>query len=101
MWFLFILLLCVLFYVLLATRTDRRVQLINLIQLHQIDRLEWHHRGRVRVIMLTPDSTASASRNRKRGIGVFIILKHFWLEGKLHNTDAFDMANLRFSASRP
>ena len=77
----------------------RRVLLIDLINMHKIRQIEWLHRGQKYIIMLTSQSVAKPSRNRRLGIHEAngIIIKHFWLEGKLCNTDSFEMKNLRFN----
>lgn len=77
----------------------RRVLLIDLINMHKIRKIEWLHRGQKYTIMLTSQSVAKSSRNRRLGIHEAngIIIKHFWLEGKLCNTDSFEMKNLRFN----
>jgi len=78
---------------------SRRIVLIDLINTRKINQLEWCHRGRKYSIILTSESVAKSSRNRRVGIREAngIIIKHFWLEGKLCNTDSFDMKNVRFN----
>lgn len=77
----------------------RRLQLMELINTHKIYQIEWRHRGRIHKMMLTSKSVAKASRNRRIGIQETngIIVRYFWLEGKLCNTDSFDMKHLRFN----
>ncbi len=77
----------------------RRLLLIDLINMRKIHQVQWRHRGRKYSIILTSDSVAKPSRNRRVGIHEVngIIIKHFWLEGKLCNTDSFDMKNIRFN----
>lgn len=75
----------------------RRV-LIDLINMHKIHQIEWLHRGQKYIIMLTSQSMAKPSRNRRVGIREAngIIIRHFWLDGKLCNTDTFTMKKLRW-----
>lgn len=105
MWFIF---LTCLFLLLLGRngrngRNGRRLRLIELINTHKINQIEWQHRNKVLQIMLTLNSTAKSSRNTENGHNISkdngIIIRYFWLEGKLCNTDSFDMKNLRFSSS--
>ena len=101
MWFILLPIICLLLFLLLTrSKNHRRLQLIELINLHKIDRIEWHHRGQLFFIMLTTKSIAKASRNRDRGIGESIIIKHFWLEGKLCNTDSFLMDKIGFRTAK-
>lgn len=99
MWFILLSLVCLLF-IWHKNERDRRVQLIELINLHQITHIDWLCRGKVFQIVLTLKSIAKPSRNRPDGHNINkvngIIIKYFWLEGKLCNTDSFDMKNLRF-----
>lgn len=103
MWF--ILYFICFFYIFFQARQTRRpilprrVLLIDLINMHKIRQIEWLHRGQKYIIMLTSQSVAKPSRNRRLGIHEAngIIIKHFWLEGKLCNTDSFEMKNLRFN----
>ena len=98
MWFilLYLLLLAAGLFLLMSMQADRRIQLMDLINLHKIHQLEWHHRGHRHMIMLTTQSIAKPSRNRHIGIHKKngIIIRHFWLDGKLHNTDSFDIQKL-------
>jgi hypothetical protein len=101
MWFILLSIIgLVLLFILSKTERNRRVQLIELINLHKIHHIEWHHRGKVFQIILTLKSIAQPSRNRSTGHNISkangIIIKYFWLEGKLCNTDSFAMKNLRF-----
>lgn len=77
---------------------DRRYELIALIHSKGIHAVEWHHRGKTLQLQLTKESVAKLSRNRGIGIGIQqgIILRHFWIEGKLHNTDTFSIQKLKF-----
>ena len=77
----------------------RRILLIDLINMHKIHKIEWLYRGKKYDIILTSKSVAKPSRNRRLGIDETngIIIKYFWLDGKLCNTDTFDMKNLRFN----
>jgi hypothetical protein len=106
MWFILLPLFFFLFLLLIGSKNltrsknHRRLQLIELINLHKIDRIEWHHRGQLFFITLTTKSIAKASRNRDRGIGESIIIKHFWLEGKLCNTDSFLMDKIGFRTAK-
>ena len=103
MWF--ILYLACFYYIFSRTSTEtrpifyRRVLLIDLINMHKIQKLEWLFRGKNYDIILTSKSVAKPSRNRRLGIDETngIIIKYFWLDGKLCNTDTFDMKNLRFN----
>lgn len=76
-----------------------RVLLIDLINMHKIHKIEWLYRGKNYDIILTSKSVAKPSRNRRLGIDETngIIIKYFWLDGKLCNTDTFDMKKLRFN----
>ena len=101
MWFILLSITClVLLFIWYENVRDRRVQLIELINLHQINHIDYHCRGLVYQIVLTLKSKAKPSRNRPAGHNISktngIIIKHFWLEGKLCKTDSFDMKNLRF-----
>lgn len=103
MWFILLPIICLIFlgrFFEECRERNRRVQLIELINLHKINHLEWHHRGKVVQIMLTLKSIAKPSRNRSDGhnIGLDdgIIIKYFWMDGKLCNTDSFAMKNVRF-----
>lgn len=99
MWF--IIYFACLCYIFWYSRSDqhRRLLLIDLINMRKIHRIQWRHRGRKYSIIFTSESVAKPSRNRRVGIREVngIIIKHFWLEGKLCNTDSFDMKNLRFN----
>jgi hypothetical protein len=57
-----------------------------------IRRIQWTHRAKIHVIVLTPTSTAKMSRNRN--ICPTVLLKHFWLDDKLCNTDSFQISKL-------
>jgi hypothetical protein len=100
MWFI-LYFVCICFILFLHCRSDqyRRLLLIYLINMHKIHHIQWRHRGRTYSIILTSESVAKSSRNRRVGIHKTngIIIKHFWLEGKLCNTDSFDMENLIFN----
>lgn len=78
----------------------RRLMLMDLINRHQINSIEWHHRNKITKIILTLSSVAMLSRNRNVGLGERngIIIRHFWSDGKLHNTDTFDIDNLRWES---
>jgi hypothetical protein len=77
---------------------DRRYKLIALIRSNGIQAVEWHHRGKKIQLELTKESVAKLSRNRGIGLGnrQGIIIRHFWIEGKLHNTDTFSIQKLKF-----
>ena len=82
-------------------RHDRRHELIALICSKGIRSLEWHHRGNILQLQFTSESVAKLSRNRGNGLGHDdgILIKHFWIEGKLHNTDTFSIRKLKFDSS--
>ena len=100
MWF--ILYFVCFFYIFFQARRrpilHRRVLLIDLINMHKIHQIEWLHRGQKYIIMLTSQSVAKPSRNRRVGIREAngIIIRHFWLDGKLCNTDTFAMKKLHW-----
>jgi hypothetical protein len=77
---------------------DRRYELIALIHSKSIRSFEWSHHGQIFIIKLTKMSVAKVSRNTGIGIGIKegIIIKHFWMDGKLHNTDTFSIKKLMF-----
>lgn len=101
MWFILLYILCLLYLLTLRlpkNRPSASLQLIDLINMHKIHEIEWRHRGRRYMIMLTTKSIAKPSRNRDSTAGIpnGIIIRHFWLDGKLCNTDTFAMKNLRW-----
>jgi hypothetical protein len=76
-------------------RKKRQEKIIIMVNEKLISELKWNFRGVVHTIILTDISIAKKPRHRV-GLGSEhgIMLKHFWLDGKLCNTDSFNAKNL-------
>ena len=57
-----------------------------------VSRIQWTHRGKKHILILTPKSIARMSHNRN--IRPTMLLKHFWLDDKLCHTDSFLISKL-------
>lgn len=82
-----------------GNRRNRRLELVRAINNSHVRRIKWTLNNHTAHIMLTQKSYAKMSRNTGPGLSQHnaIIIKFFWLDGKLCNTDTFCIDNLTWN----